>query len=178
MRSARAAAAAHLARRFFGSLRPGGPALRDEQWVASLVSPAESALWRRMSGPDRRHAVAVARRVQRSLGPTREADEVLVAALFHDVGKIDAGLGAAGRVLATVCGLMWGRSAAARWSEARGWRGRIGRYLRHPARGAELLRAAGSHRLAVAWAAEHHRPLERCTVPAHVAAALREADDD
>ncbi|MGH9068686.1 MAG: hypothetical protein ACRD0J_14540, partial [Acidimicrobiales bacterium] len=55
--------ASHLVRRFGGSLWPGGPSPAVEAWVATLLSPGELALWRRMSGPDRRHAVAVAGRV-------------------------------------------------------------------------------------------------------------------
>jgi putative nucleotidyltransferase with HDIG domain len=77
---------AHLARRFFGSLRPGGPSARDAQWVQSVLSSEEHALWQRMSGPDRRHSAQVARAVQRALGDDAPT-EVLAAALLHDVGK-------------------------------------------------------------------------------------------
>ncbi|MEA3056994.1 MAG: hypothetical protein QOD30_2426, partial [Actinomycetota bacterium] len=72
----------HLARRFFGSLRRGGPA--DEEWAIDQLGAGEHALWSRMSDPDRRHAVEVAHRVPEPLR---------VAALLHDVGKIESGLG-------------------------------------------------------------------------------------
>ena len=62
---ARAAALRHLTGRFLGSLRPGGPSPDDEAWVWSVLLPGERALWGRMSGADRRHAVGVARRVSR-----------------------------------------------------------------------------------------------------------------
>lgn len=148
----------HLAKRFFGSLWPGGPTAAGERFAESVLEPAELTLWRRMSAPDRRHSVAVARRVE---GPS----EMLAAALLHDVGKIEAGLGTFGRVAATVVGP--GRA-----------RGRMATYLRHDVIGAGLLRDAGARSLVVTWAGEHHLPPERWTVPPDVGAALKAADDD
>ena len=163
--------ALHLARRFFGALDPRGPAPADEAWVERLLGAGELALWRRMSGPDRRHAVGVARDVQRRLGPSTASPPVLAAALLHDVGKVDPGLGTLARVPATVIGLVARERVAA-------GDGRIARYLRHDAIGAELLAAAGADHLTVAWAREHHLSPERWTVPPEVAAALKAADDD
>ena len=54
----------HLTRRFFGSLRPGGPPESDRVWVEDVLSEAEYALWARQYGPDRRHTVQVAREVE------------------------------------------------------------------------------------------------------------------
>ncbi|HVF75482.1 MAG TPA: HD domain-containing protein [Acidimicrobiales bacterium] len=152
----------HLAKRFFGSLVPGGPPTEAEAWVASVLGEGEMALWRRMSGADRRHAVGVARRVEAALGE-RATDPVLAAALLHDVGKVESGLGTFARVVATVVGPRTPRLA---------------QYRRHPEIGAELLRAAGSDPLTVSWAGDHHRPPERWTVPRHLADALKAADDD
>jgi len=149
---------AHLTKRFFGSLRPGGPSAADAAFVASVLEPGELMLWARMSAPDRRHAVGVARRVG-------GASDVTAAALLHDVGKIEAGLGTFGRVLATIIGP--GRA-----------RGRMATYLRHDILGAQLLRDAGARPLVIAWAAEHHLPRERWTVPQEVGTALKSADDD
>lgn len=152
------AGAVHLVRRFLGSLRPGGPSAGDEAWVASVLRHGELELWRRMSAPDRRHAVGVARRVPRRLAP---------AALLHDVGKIESGLGTFGRVLATLVGFVHRPGA-----------GRIGRYLRHDAIGADLLARAGAGAMVVAWAREHHLPRERWTVPLADGDLLKAADDD
>jgi hypothetical protein len=88
------------------------------------------------------------------------------------VGKLDAGLGTFGRVGATVVGEVVGRDRAARSS------GRVGRYLSHDEGGAELLTAAGSHPLTVAWARQHHLPEASWTVPGPVGRALKAADDD
>ena len=166
----------HLARRFVGSLRPGGPGADAEAWARSFLVPGEERLWARLSGPDRRHAVGVARRVEAALpGADRP---VLAAALLHDVGKLDAGLGTYGRVVATLSGAVAGRSTAAAWSQGRGFTRRVGLYLRHPELGADMLALAGSDPLTVAWAREHHLPPDRWTVPRDVAEALKAADDD
>ena len=165
----------HLARRFVGSLRPGGPSSTEEVWATGYLLSGEVDLWRSMSGPDRRHAVTVARRVDRALGSPERP--VLAAALLHDVGKVRSGLGTPGRVVATVVGVV-AADRAARWATSDGLRGRIGRYLRHPQEGAALLETAGSDPLTVAWATEHHRDPGRWTVDDRLAEVLRAADDD
>src|SRR5262245_52686461 len=100
--------ASHLVHRFFGSLRPGGPPAGEREWAESQLTDAEVTLWRRMPGPDRRHAAATARRVEAELGE-RATQPVLAAALLHDVGKIESGLGTYGRVIATLSVAMAGR---------------------------------------------------------------------
>jgi hypothetical protein len=167
----------HLVRRFFGSLRPGGPAPDDETWARAHLLPGEVDLWRRMSGPDRRHAVDVARRMM-AAGPAPVDRAVVAAALLHDVGKIEAGLGPFGRSAATVVSAVWGHDRVAAWSNRPGWRGRFGRYVLHPDLGGLLLAGAGSDPLTMAWATEHHRPPARWTVAKEVGDALKAADDD
>jgi hypothetical protein len=178
----------HLTRRFIGSLSSADPSPADSAWARSFLLPGEQALWRRMPAADRRHSIGVARRTAALLGghtggagPTAapgpsagpEVDRaVMAAALLHDVGKIEAGLGTFGRVGATVVGAAVGRARAA------GWPGPVGRYLSHAERGAFLLASAGSDPLTVAWAREHHLPAARWTVPPAVGEALKAADDD
>jgi hypothetical protein len=158
-------------RRFFGSLRPGGPPATEVAWVHAQLLAPERALWDAMPGPDRRHSAAVGRRVEMLLGE-RAARPVLAAALLHDVGKTASGLRTGGRVVATLVGLRRGRDAAAAGD------GRIARYLRHDQIGAALLQDAGSDLLTISWAREHHLPRERWTIPLDVADALKLADDD
>ena len=67
----------HLAKRFAGSLWPWGPGAAAEAWVAGWMVPGEGELWRRLSGADRRHALGVARRVERALG--HEASRPVIA---------------------------------------------------------------------------------------------------
>jgi len=164
-------AAGHLVRRFAGSLTPGGPPPGDEAWARDALLAGERPLWDRMSGPDRRHAVAVARRTEAALG-SRTTRPVLAAALLHDVGKVDSGLGTFSRVGATLVAAVVGRKRLGRRD------GRLGRYTRHDAIGADLLTAAGSHPLTRTWAREHHLPKARWTVDPEVGAALKAADDD
>lgn len=158
----------HLARRFVGSLRPGGPTAADEAWARSLLLPREQELWARMPGEDRRHAAGVARKLADELGDGATRP-VLAAALLHDVGKVVSGLGTFARVGATLIGVVRGREAPG---------GRVGAYLRHPVHGAALLAEAGSDPLTVTWTREHHLPPDRWSLDPRIAAALSAADDD
>ncbi len=167
----------HLAGRFFGSLWPFGPTPADVAWAESQLLEAERELWRRMSRADRRHSIAVARGAIALLegDPHRE---VVAAALLHDVGKIDSGLGTFHRVVATVAAKLAGRETAELWVRSSGITRRIGLYLKHPEIGADLLEMAGSDPLTVAWAREHHLPADQWTIDPVVAAAIDAADND
>ena len=173
------ARAGHLVSRFFGSLWPGGPNADHTRWAESQLLDTEVELWRRMSGPDRRHAAAVARRVERMLG-AEATRPVLAAALLHDVGKTEAGVGTYGRVIATVSGAAIGRDPGtiADWTRTRGFTRKVGLYLQHPRLGGDLLAMAGSDPLTEAWAREHHLPSDEWTIPVEIGEALKAADDD
>jgi putative nucleotidyltransferase with HDIG domain len=163
--------ARHLARRFFGSLRPRPVDEADVMWVRRVLTPSELHVWEALGGADRAESVAVAHRAARALGP--DADPVwIAAALLHDAGKTDAGLGTFGRAGATVVGIVM------RDGRARRLENRIGRYLAHDDIGAELLRAAGARPEVSAWAGAHHRREQwpATGLPAPVATALAEAD--
>jgi hypothetical protein len=173
------ARAGHLVTRFFGSLWPGGPKPEQTHWAESQLLEREVGLWRRMSGPDRRHAVGVTRRVERMLG--EEATRpILAAALLHDVGKCEAGVGTYGRVIATVSGAVIGRDQGTiqDWTRTRGFTRKVGLYLQHPKLGGDLLAMAGSDPLTEAWAREHHLPEDQWTIPLDIGQALKAADDD
>ena len=100
--------------------------------MREILTAAERRLWDRMSLADRKHAAGVARETDRLLAGADRP--VLAAALLHDVGKIDAGLGTMGRVVATVADAVRRAAGVAR---------ALGRYRRHDAIGAELLRERG-----------------------------------
>ena len=169
--------AAHLVKRFFGSVLPVGPAASDRDWVEAQLLPGELEVWHKMSAQDRRHAAGVARRVERTLG-TEAGRPVLAAALLHDCGKTVSGFGTYGRVIATVSANVAGHDQAVAWSETRGFTRRVGLYIEHPRLGADLLGMAGSAPLTVAWAAEHHLPPEDWSVPSEIGRVLKDADDD
>ncbi len=166
--------AVHLAARFFSSLRKGGPTADDEGWAERQLLPGERALWATMSDADRRHAVAVARRVAAQLGP-EATRPVLAAALLHDVGKAASALGTFGRVAATLVIAAAGRPRASGWTG--GPARRVGLYARHAEVGADMLERAGSDPLTCAWAREHHRPEDAWSVPPKLGRALRDADE-
>jgi hypothetical protein len=158
------ATAVHLVRRFFGSLSPRPPSAADEAWAEARLLPSEVAVWRRMANQDRRHAVAVARRVDSTLG--RRCDRAVVAgALLHDCGKVEAGLGTFARVGATAVIAVAGREQVGRGE------GRVARYARHEPIGAALLRRAGSDPVTVALVGATP------DAPADALALLRAADD-
>lgn len=171
----------HLARRFAGSLWPGGPGVAGEAWARQWLRSGEVDVWKAMSGPDRRHGLAVARRVAESLGNADGAGvprKALAAALLHDAGKSESRLGVLGRSAATVLAAALGRKKVAGWRGASGWRAEAGRYAAHDEIGGEMLAAAGSDPLVVAWAREHHRPPADWSVDPALAGVLKAADDD
>lgn len=140
---------AHLATRFFTSLRPRVDGA-DVAWAQLILTPAELTTWRAMSRADQSESLAVARRFARAAGPD-VAPKFIAAALLHDVGKTDAHLGTVTRVGATVV------AGVVSHGRARRWPNRVGRYISHDDRGAEVLAAAGARPDAVAWAGAHHR---------------------
>jgi putative nucleotidyltransferase with HDIG domain len=175
----------HLAARFAGSLWPGPPSRAGEAWARQWLSASERALWARQSNQDRRHAIEVGHTVAEMLGDRDGAGvprEVLAAALLHDVGKVEAGLGTFGRVAATLAAGALGRQAVASWAESAGperaWRRRAGRYVTHDQRGADLLRRAGSAAFVITWAREHHHPAATWTLDPALTHVLKEADGD
>ena len=172
----------HLARRFFGALWPGRPDPTDTAWVATVLTEQELAVWQRMPNHDRRHSIHVARDVEAQLANTKYASDPrwAEAALLHDVGKLDSGLGVFGRVLATLAGAAAGHDMAEPWSQKRGITRRFGLYLQHPELGASRIRMCGGSREAALWAEAHQDPdrWPSTGLPEVVIEALATADDD
>ncbi len=139
----------HLAGRFFGALLPFGPPQPDERWAQDHLLAGERTLWQRMSGADRRHAVGVARRTVDELaqaGPPPEpaSRAVVAAALLHDVGKVEAGLGTWARAGVTFAAMAVGRDRIVSWSGARGPTGGAGAGPGAAAVGATAVGATGA----------------------------------
>ncbi len=186
----------HLAVRFVGSLWPGPPSPAGEAWARHWLNPAERELWARQSNQDRRHAIGVAHDVGLALGDADGAGvarEVMAAALLHDVGKVESGLGTFGRVAATVLAAALGRERVAGWAalpdgaadgwrvaawRVAAWRARAGRYVTHDVRGGGLLVAAGSAPFVSTWAREHHQPEAGWTLDPALTQVLKAADGD
>ncbi len=134
----------HLAARLLDVTlaRPLGPGEQAE--VAALLrTGAERSMYWDQPRADQRHGLAAARLVRASR-PRRT--DLVRAALLHDVGKHRAGLGPAGRSMATILGLL-GIAGPARFAD----------YLDHGRIAARELDRAGAEPLVVAFALHHHR---------------------
>ena len=110
--------------------------------VAAVLSPAERALFDRLSFADQWHSVRV-------LGDLRGAGyndpDLLAAALLHDVGKTRYRLTAWDRTVIVVGAALWpGR--AARWGAGPvdSWRRPFVVRAQHPAWGADMAAASGA----------------------------------
>jgi hypothetical protein len=174
--------AGHLVGRFTRALYPGAPKAADVEWVRGILNDACFTQFRRQPNHDQRHAIGVARDVERRLEGTPYAgdDRWLAAALMHDIGKLDARLGVYGRVVATVAGAAAGHDMAMVWSTKSGFTRRVGFYLRHAELGADRIRLAQGPEESARWAAAHHDPevWESTGIPPDVITALDEADND
>ena len=174
----------HRARRFARSLVARAPGPDDTAWAHSWLSVEEQRLFARMPPVDRAHSIGVARAVLRRLEPAgSDAQDpsrrwMMAAALTHDVGKSVAGLGTYGRVVATLSEAVGGASMANVWAQRRGMTRKVGLYLQYPQLGADLLAVVGSDERVVAWAAQHHEPEDRWTVPVEAGRLLVAADDE
>lgn len=149
------------------------PGAIDEQPAAEVLSPAELALFRRMSPDERRHSLVVLARV-RAAGYRDPA--LLAAALLHDVGKTRVRLYLWERPLPVLV-RAWRPDLAARWGcgEPRGWRKAFVTAMQHPAWGAEMAAAAGARPATVALIAAHQ---SRDAGGPEGLAALQAADDE
>jgi putative nucleotidyltransferase with HDIG domain len=136
----------------------------DRQEALGQLEPVLGALFLRMAARDQLHAL----RVMRRLG---DAEPLLRrAALLHDVGKIEAPMGTAGRSLVVLARATGTVPLLARLP---GLGPRVRRYLEHPGIGAQLLRVAGADNSLVEIVAEHAS--ER---PSHPETAILQAMDE
>lgn len=133
---------AHLARRFFWSLRAQDLTSEEADEIAALLSPAQSELFFEQGPADRRHGLNAARTVH-----VAGADiEAVRAAALHDVGKRRARLGVLGRSLASLLARLHLPTPS-----------RLGTYLAHTELGASDLEGVGSSALVVDFARFHHQ---------------------
>lgn len=145
--------AAYRVRQFLAALT--APLVRgDAGVVAPVLSPAQRALFCRMSAPDQRHALRVYQALV-ARGP--QPQDLLVAALLHDVGKAASPPPLWVRVTVVLLE-RW----APRWldhleeGEPRGWRRPFVLYQRHAEIGAEWAARSGCSPLTVALIRRHH----------------------
>jgi len=171
----------HLASRFLGSVRARPLSAADAAWVRSVLTAEDLEVWERLGPADRTESVAVGLEAQRLIAAFHPgASAWIAAALLHDVGKVETGLGSVRRSLATVVAGVVGHERARAWHTGVGWRGRVGRYVAHDDLGGALLTAAGAQPEAAYWAEVHHRPerWDAVTIPDEICRALAQADGE
>jgi hypothetical protein len=174
-------AALYRVRQFALALAAGWrPAALSERAAAALLSPAQLALFRRMTPAERQHSLRVLARLQ-AAGQRDPA--LLAAALLHDVGKTRVRLHLWERALPVLLRVL-APGLAARWAAGppRGWRRAFVVAHRHPAWGAKLAAAADSPAVTVQLI-RYHQTRAGAELPAEAAplapqlAALQAADD-
>ena len=154
----------HLTRRFFGSWRAHWPSPQDQRLVTTVLDGPTARLFFEQAPMDQAHAIAVATAVS-AAAPGR--NDLLRAALLHDVGKTPTGLGVLGRSLASILAILRLPTP-----------GRLGRYLEHGPHGADLLVATGEDGIVVAFARHHRSSQPPPEVSAADWAVLRAADHE
>jgi len=137
----------------------------DARAIGALLSAAELQLFLAMRPRDRRHAVETMRLARRAASEAGAvpSNDLLVAALMHDVGK--GTLRVEDRVLYVILRAVslrlvdrLAREPGALAVSSAHWRQALWRLRHHAALGAALLHAAGSHPRVIELTAIHHDP--------------------
>lgn len=137
-------------------------------------------LFGRMTAGEQAHSLRVMRTVAAGGGAYAARNELLQAALLHDVGKSAAPLSLADRTL-VVLARRFTPAAAVRWGQgaARGLRRPFVTALRHADWGADLCAEAGAAPLTVNLVRRHQTPVTRpATTEDEMLALLQAADND
>ncbi|HID87410.1 MAG TPA: HD domain-containing protein [Anaerolineae bacterium] len=150
---------------------------RELDLLSEYLTPAQVELFRRMPRCDQRHGLDVFHALQKRGYHERD---LLVAALLHDVGKVDGGLRLWHRVLIVLVKAFWLQllDRLAR-GETDSWRYPFYVHQHHPELGAELVRAVGCSSTTVELIRRHQEPLASNPPRTHqdkLLAALQEAD--
>ncbi len=149
----------------------------DEALAASVLSPEQMRLFRRLRRGEQLHSLNVLRAV-RAAG--HHDPDLLVAALLHDVGKTVGPFYLHERVLVVLVRRLfpalyfrWGRG------EPRGWCRPFAISLRHPEWSAQMVAGAGGSPRAVELVRRHMErvPDPPCDKTERLLLALQAADD-
>lgn len=173
MRRTRLAAVVYRVRQFFGALTAGALNQRDRALVRQSLSPAQRALFERMSPNDQQHAVAVVRTL---IDAGWSDAELIQAALLHDAGKAAADIGLSYRVAVVLLRAFWPAGLNRLAATESGWRRPFHVHQRHPEIGAQLAAEAGSSGRVVELIRHHQHPGDGETITRELA-ALKRADE-
>ena len=145
-------------RQFWQAISPRSSQV-DFELVSSILSPSQLALFQQMQASEQAHS----QRVLRELITQGETNKDLqIAALLHDVGKIQAPLRLWERVLIVLvksicpgCVHKWGQMPIGELTSDMGWRRPFVISVQHPSWGADLADQCGSSQMAVGLIARH-----------------------
>lgn len=132
----------HLAARLLSVVRSRRLTLEEVAEIRSWLSPDEGESFFAQPAYDQRHGLEAARHVARQQ-PTRR--DLVRAALLHDIGKRQSGLGPIGRSFASAHA-KFGGAARGRWLS----------YLEHGHAGALELEVLGVEPIVIDFARHHH----------------------
>ncbi len=163
--------AAHRVRQFFGALTARRAEGEERELIDGCLSGEQRALFYAMPANDQRHALNVLRTL---LAAGQASPPLLQAALLHDAGKAQTGIGLFTRV-ALVLLQRFDRGLLDRLAKPRGarWRQALYVHTNHAALGASLAAAAGSAPEVVRLVRNHDGQPED-----DLARALQDADEE
>jgi hypothetical protein len=138
--------------------------LPDAAWakITAVLTEQEAALFNQFSLSDQQHSYQVLCTLQ-SAGENQP--NLLAAALLHDVGKTRAPLSIWERSLIVLAEkFVPGKTAVWGQGEPQGWRRPFVVKAQHPAWGADMAQAAGSHPLTIELIRRHQETLPETAV--------------
>jgi hypothetical protein len=145
----------------------------------TYLSPAQAALFQRMSASEQRHGLAVLEAIEKE---GRAGATLGQAALLHDAGKTGAYLRLWHRVTTVVLHVLApGALPRLACDEPGSWRYPFFIQYHHAERGAKMAGQAGSGAMVSALIHWHHTPPDQTDLDAYgrsLLAALRSADDN
>lgn len=165
-------AAVYRVRQFFAAVTAGQLSGADRVLVESYLTPAQQALFERMPQSDQQHAITVARTL---LGWDWRDSDVIQAALLHDIGKADGGLGY--RVAIVLLRALWPAGLKRIAADDTGWHLPFHIHQHHPEIGARLAAEAGSSSRVVRLILLHQSPADMDDNTGTLA-ALKAADEN
>lgn len=127
------------------------PAQADLELAREILTPTQMGLFSQMQSSEQSHSLNVMKKILESIdGDVNEGlNDLLVAALLHDVGKTNYRLRVWERIIVVIGKLLFPDSVK-RWGagEPKGWRRAFVIAEQHPKWGAELALNAGASLLA------------------------------